>query len=416
VRLLWLILLVLVYPARSSAVVQTRTGALALPSSARPLALAGLDDRQTFLVGTVARTRFDELFAIDASDDTAPRVLWSLEIGARVNAIAVDGKRAYLATGRDDAELLIVDLERRIVAGSFDAEGPADAQLVARIAPGEVRMVRRRSSGPEIFHLAIDGAQVRVLASAENPSSVKAPRPKPMRRFRPRGRLVGAIRHGEPGGAVFHLLVNDRRAHFQVVRERAPVRFEDLDGDGLYVLGCVGDSNTSFQRTRPKWCELVRDEIGDPDVQVVNVAVEGATVTPNLVFPSDATQQMATGLAASPAPDALVLAFGTNDVLQGRSGVEIRDAYLTQRATADAAGLPFYVATTPPTWRCEINGCSHIVAGNVLLRDAFAGSVVEFFTDVPAAHLDADGYHVNEAGQRLRAQRALEFLRNPALD
>lgn len=372
--------------------------------------MAGLEDGRTFLVGTVARTRFDELYAIDASEDgAAPQVIWSLEIGARVNAIAVAGSRAYLATSADDAELIVVDLERRARVASFDAERKADAQRV-RVEGSEIVLARRRNVGPEVYRLAIDGDVITVLGTAEDPRAAVAPKPTPLRRFRPRGRLLESIRHGAPGGARHFLLVNDRRMQFQVVRERAAVAFEDLNGDGRYVLGCVGDSNTSPQPGLRKWCEIIRDRLPDPDFVTVNVSVAGATVNPNLHFDSDATQQMAQVLNGSPAPDAVLLAFGTNDALQLRTPVQIRDAYLAQATTAEAAGIAFYVATTPPLVQC--GACPNIEAHNVLLRDAFGDAIVEFFAGFTPEHFFQDGYHVNAAGQELRATRVVDVIRN----
>src|SRR5690606_33222144 len=103
---------------------------------------------------------------------------------------------------------------------------------------------------------------------------------------------------------------------------------------------------------------------------VINVAENGATVNPNLRFTSDATMQMADVLQRS--PDVLILAFGTNDVFQGRTPQQIHDRYVEQQAVAGAAGIPVFVATTPPIIGCQ-NCTSRIVSGNDLLRKTFAG-------------------------------------------
>lgn len=406
-RVVVLFLLVVLAPAPAAALVQLRVGAVALPTTARPTSLAAAGDG-TFLVGTLERSRFDELFVIDpGADGRTPSISWSLDVGARVNGIAVDGTRAYLATADDAAELVVIDLALRQRVASFDVPGRADGWSVAIPEPGVVELVVRRNSGPERYRLAVTTEAISVLATAEDRTAGSRSRPEDLRRYRVRGRLVARERRAIPGGALYYLVSTERGAQFQVVEEIAPLGFADRDGDGVYRLGCVGDSNTSLIAGVKKWCEILRDALSDPDVAVLNVAVSGATVNPNLRFSSDATMQMAEVLPQ--AADAVVLAFGTNDVFQGRTPQQIHDAYVAQQATADAAGVSFYVATTPPILPCT--SCSTpIEQGNDLLRATFAGRVIEFYTGFGAEHFEGDGFHLNLAGQQLRAARALAVL------
>lgn len=394
-------------PLPAWALMQQRVGALALPTTARPTSLAAAVDG-TFLVGTLRRTRFDELFAIDAGPDgRTPSIVWSLDVGARVNAIAIDGTRAYLATADDAAELMIVDLTLHQRIASFDVPGTADGWGVSTPQPGVAELVVRRNSGPERYRLAVATDPITVIESGEDPTAGAPVRPQGLRRYRPRGRLVGRVRHEIPGGVLYYLASTERGAQFQVVEEFPPVGFRDLDGDGVYRLGCVGDSNTSLQGGFKKWCEIIRDRFSDPDFAVINVAVSGATVNPNLRFTSEAPMQMAAVLPQ--APDVVVLAFGTNDTFQGRTPQQIHDAYVAQEATADAAGVPFYVATTPPIIGCP--NCTPVIEqGNDLLRTTFAGRVIEFYAGFGAEHFGDDHYHLNAAGQQLRVERALDVL------
>ena len=406
-RFFFLSVLLLLVSSPAHALLQFRAGAVVLPTTGRPTSLAATADG-TFLVGTVGRTRFDELFAIDPGPDgRTPTVAWSLDLGVRVNGIAVDGTHAYLATADDAAELMVVDLTLRQRVASFDVPGTADGWSVSVAEPGVVDLVVRRSAGPERYRLSVATDPISVLSTAEDPTAGKPTRPEGLRRYRIRGRLVARERRVIPGGALHYVLSTDRRAQFQVVEEVAPVGFADLDGDGVYRLGCVGDSNTSLVSGLKKWCEIIRDGFSDPDFAVINVAVNGATVNPNLRFTSDATMQMAEVLPQ--APDVLVLAFGTNDVFQGRTPQQIHDAYVALQPVADAAGVPFYVATTPPIIGCP-NCTTPIEQGNGMLRTTFAGRVIEFYTGFGAAEFSPDNYHLNSVGQQLRAERALEVL------
>ena len=389
----------------AEALTQRRVGSTELPTSARPASFAEVGDG-TFLVGTLKRSRFDELFVIDTGPDgRTPSVAWSFDVGARVNAIAVEGTRAYLATGDDTAELLIIDLVSRTAVASFDVPGRADGWSVRVLESGIVDLVVRRNAGPERYRLSEVGGTVDLLEAAEDPTAGRTVRPQSLRRYRPRGRLIGRLRRDVPGGVLHYLLATERGAPFQVIEEIPPLGFRDVDGDGVYRLGCVGDSKTSLLAGFTKWCEIIRNALFDPDFAVINVAENGATVNPNLRFTSDATMQMADVLQRS--PDVLILAFGTNDVFQGRTPQQIHDRYVEQQAVAGAAGIPVFVATTPPIIGCQ-NCTSRIVSGNDLLRKTFAGRVIEFHTGFAAQHFIEDGYHCNDLGQQLRAERALE--------
>jgi lysophospholipase L1-like esterase len=188
-----------------------------------------------------------------------------------------------------------------------------------------------------------------------------------------------------------------------------PVRFRDANGDGVFRLACLGDSNTQAP-LEPKWCEKLRDLVADPRFEVVNVAIAGATVVEDARVPSRASEQLQEVLPLE--PDALVLSFGTNDRLLGNAPTAIRDAYAVIAAAADAAGMVAYVATTPPTRPCVDAGCPQIAAANLVLWEAFGAHVIDFFDGVVRAHL-VDAFHLGDAAQDLRAERAFAVIENP---
>lgn len=283
------------------------------------------------------------------------------------NAIAVEGTRAYLATGDNRAELVVVDVETGATLGTFDAVGGADALSVKLLGPGVVKLGRRMSDAPEVYHLDVsDPTAIKVLSTGERNKHVKwKPTPPP------------------------------------------PVRFADVNGDGVFRLGCLGDSNTIGHA----WCEMLRDLIADPRFDVVNVAVSGATVGPNVMWSSDAAEQLARVLPSG--PDALVLAFGTNDRFHGRSAHDVVAAYVERVNDAAALGLPAYVATTPPMACFAATPCTKIEESNALLRATFAGDgVIEFFDGFGGEHFK-DNIHLNHEGQAMRAERAAAVIASP---
>lgn len=291
----------------------------------------------------------------------------------RVHAIAVDGDRVYLATGDNRAELLVVDIDTGETLGAFDAEGGADALSVRVIRPGIVKLGRRQSDAPEVYRLDVsDPAHIVVLETGEREHNVRW-KPVPP----------------------------------------SPVRFRDVNGDGVFRLACLGDSNTVPLPALGivKWCEMLAAAIDDPRFEIVNLGWGGATVCPNLKFASDAAQQMDAALAAD--VDAVVLAFGTNDRLQGRSVDEIVDAYGLQASVAAEAGVAFFVATTPPMGGCSGEGCAQLFALHERLEDAYAGHAIDFFTGFAEDDFKPDRIHLNDAGQARRAERALAVIESP---
>ncbi|MEW6269095.1 MAG: hypothetical protein AB1689_07330, partial [Thermodesulfobacteriota bacterium] len=81
--------------------------------------------------------------------------------------------------------------------------------------------------------------------------------------------------------------------------------------------------------------------------------------------------------------------------------------------TAEAAGIAFYVATTPPLGSCGESGCTSIRATNDLLRASFAGRFRESFDGFTSEHFHPDRLHLNDAGPGLRAERAFDLLAIP---
>ncbi|MBM4243667.1 MAG: SGNH/GDSL hydrolase family protein [Deltaproteobacteria bacterium] len=386
-----------------------RVAALALPSGSIPTSSALDAPRELLLIGTTEAAAAPEMLAIDLGATLrAPRFAWGVEIGATVHDVAVADGLALLATSDDAAELVVVDLATRSRVGAFDAPGDADG-LSVRVAGDVVKLGRRKSDAPELYRLdASDPAHVVLVRAAERPRSVRARRVRDVPRYAYSGTLVTR----EESGDLLWLVTAPPVAEIAVVERIAPVAFADADGDGTWRLGCVGDSNTAFT-FQLKWCELLRDAIDDPDLAIVNVAVSGATVvSPNLRFFSDATQQMARVLPEG--PDAVVLAFGTNDRFQSRTPEEVQAAYEVQAAVASAAGVAFYAATTPPLGGCIAGGaglpCQRIAQQNALLRAAFGERVLEFFDGFGTPHFYPDDIHLNVAGQALRAERALGVL------
>ncbi len=406
-RMLASVLAVCLTAAPAASVFQEPQATLGLPTTARAVALALVPGEDTLVVGTRRRLGADELFVVEfAADGTHPGVRWSLDLDAHVRAVVVEAGFAYVATSDDAAELIVVDLTQRQRVAALDAPGTGNGEQLTVVAPGEVLLQRRPGDGPEVYRVTMREGALVVLESAEAPWPGRRPRSLPLCCYRvDRGIVITRVRRVVPGGALHFLLTTHRRAALHIVRETTQVAFPDVDGDGLYRLACLGDSNTAPFWPARKWCEQLSGLLLDRHFATLNLAVPGATVTSTPA--AGAGAQLDAALASG--VDAVVAAFGTNDVFWGRRPTEIRDAYLALAARAAAAGLAFYVATTPPI----VGGCPACAETNELLRAAFPGRVLDFDTGFTARHFVRDGYHVNQDGQDLRALRAAELLRWP---
>ena len=185
----------------------------------------------------------------------------------------------------------------------------------------------------------------------------------------------------------------------------------DVDGDGRIVIACLGDSNTETRWPpphTPKWCEFAAAE--RPGWTFTNYAVGGATVTRPTDERSWIDPQLDAARGTDPL-DAVVLAFGTNDVRTGRSTTDIVAAYRAAAARASATGARVFVALTPPIYPPEPEHADAIAALNATLRRAFpADQIIDFATGMGAGDFEPDGLHPNRTGQFKRAQAALRTL------
>lgn len=365
-------------------------------------------------------------------------------------------EHAYVTTGSNDAEVVAVSIqpgEQPFVDQIIDLPGSADALCVAP-SGGLLFVGRRRSAEAELVVLHLDGT---VLGQLDLPQSIEAidVSPEVLRVSSARWtylvdvndpakpRLVATVpRDSSPlppvkvklttdfviDGPVAYFSTRQRNADLQEADLDLPFSFPDADGDGVWRLGCLGDSNTESSNTLTRWCEKLADLIKDPRFVIVNFAVAGATA---ISSGNDAAIQVDAALDPSAHLDAAILAFGTNDTnlvnfsadpaLFETQITAIADAIEQHAARLSAAGTSVYVATTPPRWKALFgpDGFNErIVALNDEIRARFPESAqIEFYDGFhPDTSEIGDGVHLNQRGQDKRAWRALRVLRRYLID
>lgn len=422
-----------------------------------PTALATADGR-VFAIDRSDLTVFDPLATVASPGErvTLPRRPTDL---AFLRSIAFEpetslhrvAERVYVTTASNDAELVAIAVqpgEAPAIERVVDLPGLADA-LCVTARDGLVVTGRRRSSEHEIVVLGPDGT---VLGGLDLPQSIRTIEASSgvVRASSTRWTylvdvavpaqptlLATVPREASPlaplavartadfviDGPMAWFATRTRDAGLQAVDLDLPFSFADADSDGVWRLGCLGDSNTDPHTSMTRWCEKLASLIDDPRFAIVNFAVAGATA---IATDNDASTQVAAALDPDLHLDAAILAFGTNDTnlvwfspdpaLFGTQITAIADAIEQHAATLRAAGVAVFVATTPPRWKALFgpDGFNdRIVALNAAVRARVPeASLIDFYEGFhPDASELADGVHLNQRGQDKRAWRALGVLR-----
>ncbi|MGH7786341.1 MAG: GDSL-type esterase/lipase family protein [Candidatus Binatia bacterium] len=364
-----------------------------------------------FFVGAQANAS-QELVAIDVSSPTAPRTRWMAELGTDVNAIAVQAPYLFVATDDDDAELMVLDLDTGAVVGGYDVVGDTDA-----IAVGFYGYLLLTTSDNRLLLLDITNPTAPTLFQTISIAPA-APLWRPFAFSTPyaAGGSILAVARGSADPALTVLLATAATDQFLVVANlRDQLTFPDANGDGVWHLSCLGDSNT-WAGFYGSWCNGLAGGgpagIWNDTFAVTNYGELGAQVANYSPNSTHGPSQLQEVLAAGDS-DAVVLAFGTNDLseVQGNKNPwQTLAAYIDLAGDAEAAGLTVFVALTPPIiGNAAAN--AKIDALNVLIELVFPSAhVLDFHTGFDARHILGDGVHMNSEGHTKRTVRAKHRL------
>lgn len=331
----------------------------------------------------------------------------SIDLPGTADALAITsvGERLYVGRARSprDAELVVLDASGEIL-GSLDLPDAIDE---VEVAGDELRASSRRRT----FTIDVaDPARPRLLAT-----TLRAATPAPPLQ-------VPLTTDFAVDGPMAYLAVKKNGREVQQVRLPRSFAFDDVDGDGRWSVGCVGDSNTTLHPGLTRWCEKLVELVDDPRFAVVNFAVSGATAIPSGV---PGAAQVAAALDPQLAIDAVVVSLGTNDTnlvhfasdpARFESQLDAITEHLAAHvASIEASGRTAYVATLPPRPRALYgpDGFNErIVALNERIRATSApGAVIEHYDFFYADERELlDGVHLNQRGQDKRAWRALQVL------
>ncbi|MEK7630886.1 MAG: GDSL-type esterase/lipase family protein [Patescibacteria group bacterium] len=404
--------------------------------SASGLSLAVSNNRLYLGTANNSGANGKEFLVLDISNPESPGLVGSFEVGAQVKSIAIDNNKAYIVTSNTTAELRMLDISNPLaisLIATYNLPGNGIANAITH-KNGFLYVVSNNggSPQPDFFEFSTDNNFFTLVSSADLASDNNDIVVRAGRAFiatqtvgkqltildvsNPMSPVLfstynagGASNKIKMNGPHIYLATGNNTQELQVVNPLVPLRILDINNDGIIRIGCLGDSNT-FNWSRARWCDFLVQQIAvQTPVGNNSPAFTGATVTHN---PKgglwDAYGQMPMVLAAG--VDVIILPFGTNDInLFHRTPEEIVAAYSENKATAEAAGFPVFIALTPPL-QDGILGIPQPEreATNNLIKQTFPSEYIIDFSSTMIPEDYGDLVHMNNYGQFERARKAYE--------
>lgn len=358
-----------------------------------------------------------EYFRIDLEDPQSPRIVSRVELGATVTALLLLPDVIYLGVDDPAGELVALDARTMEVRGRVDLPGSAPLVRIG-LAYGYLAGLRDPERGSknsvmlsrdDIFSptLTIEASASVWLGVILVPARVAA-------RAQP-GELIGWRRHpGDPALTVAaYATSEDPLRLLRGADDR--LRLRDRNADGVLRFACVGDSNTVLVvDIRPmSWCVVLRDEVWRSDFEIVNSSEVGAGLRS---FGESKRGAFLLEQALAEAPDAVLLALGTNDLdyfhaddIEGDAADRVGKMQEFEKKVL-ATGADFFVALVPPRYD-GIGPPGALDALNAAIRSTWPSEqILDFHSAMPRSFFRADGLHFTGLGQAERARRAYAFL------
>lgn len=451
--ILWTLVL-----ASQSAGAEARVSSVAIPGPV--VRLSEVDGNFFVLQGEPPN---QTIYVIDATDPASARIARAIPVEGTLVEFVANPQHLFLAMLDDEAALRIVDWKTGMTISRYRAPSGRGATQLALGGPfwktvspltdpyGPIHLSTTNNEGTQTLFVldVLDPAAPKLVLQQELPASaarespsntpdeptakaINTPSQKPIAQLQPPNddalkrfaqplpsdvvpSTVMALARSSKDPRITALLTNRPQTELILVQDlEHRLTFDDINGDGVLRLSCLGDSNTSIDLRRfpVSWCTAIAYFIWNPRFQTWNHSVIGATLIPGARI-SPAPEQLETALSRG--ADAVVLAFGTNDLFAGDSPERIVTAYLKLVEQAEKSGLTVYVATTPPTNQKGAAGAAQVTPLNSLIEETFpSAQVIDFHSGFSAAHF-LDGLHVTPVGQMLRAERAaLRLIATPA--
>jgi len=420
-------------------------GSYDLPGGSNVRALY-LDSARLY-VGTVVNNSGSEFYIFDTSNPLTPVLLGSYEIGAHVNGIVVHRGFAYLATSNKAKEFIALGVQNPQAITevySYNMPGSPAARGVTKQNERIYVVSDNNGSYPDFYVFSAGGAgSVRIssinLGSNNNDIAVvggwafvgtdtdtaglkivNIANPVAPRLYSSLN-TFSKVKGIDVSAAFVHLATNKDTLEYQIVDPMFAISpiVSDQNHDGRITVVCHGDSNTQagVAPVGDGWCERFGGMMNSANFPSINHGLGGTTITDNGMYFLGFEMYAGNRIAASlfdDHPDAMMLAFGTNDIrVASSSAADIVSEYARQKVNAESQGVKTFIALTPyftssfpdeKIWNAKVNKL------NALIRATFSpGDILDFNSNMLSGDYQ-DVVHLGTLGQLKRASVAYKHL------
>ncbi|OGF74604.1 hypothetical protein A3J56_02875 [Candidatus Giovannonibacteria bacterium RIFCSPHIGHO2_02_FULL_46_20] len=418
------------------------------PSGNNALSVYAVADK--VFLGTQNYLAGNEFYILHASSSAPVTFLGSYDVSSSVNDIDVNGDYAYLATLQGSREFLILNISNPsaiTLKAPINVAGTTEANGVAYSNGKLYGVTNNNGSNPDFFIWEFsDTTPLRILGSydigtqnsdvyaygdymyvstsnsAGNVYEINVADPStPAVRL---AYLAGAPVNGIAiKDSLAHIITNAVEYQIAFLGSNQEPMLQDINGDGLVTISCLGDSNTGqipATTTLKSWCTI----LGEVTVSSTNGVWR---TTSRAAAGADLMRYGMTQLAAAledDKADAIVSAFGGWDMTfltaTSSSGQytwsNIMNEYKRMQAAAQSYGAEFFVVlhtavTTQDSFSIQLNN-NTLDFHNRLLHTFPRALVIDFFSPVVRPDDYFDHVHLNQSGHNKAGQEAIHETYN----
>jgi hypothetical protein len=405
----------------------------------------------------------EELYVLDTTNPANIVTLGTYEVNDNVNDIVVNRDFAYLATATPTREVCVLKITNPAqisIVGSYDIPGTNEAKALD-FSVDKLYVVSRGSYSKDffVFNVGSTGALSLVGTSytGGNPldvyiygqqayvtTSIPAQGLVLVNVSNPAAPIIsGSFDTQTDANAVWvrralaYVVTNVNTKEVQVIsfsNNIEPV-ITDINGDSIRTISCTGDSNTEGVPGITPWPAFLQGLITGyyqlPNVQIINRAKGFSTAVPipDSDF-SDSIKQFNIA-TANDFPDAIMMAFGTNDIaftitsavnnnttLSSANFNAILDTYRSLITMGKALNLKLYFAYVPAPYDQTITADyrnNYTLLVNSRMRYELPREyLLDFYytLKIPEDYY-GDTLHMNNSGQFKRAVEASSKIVQP---
>lgn len=325
---------------------------------------------------TLVGLRLTGVFDSDLQTPTNSRLILPLKSKARVDQTITLRIGLTSLNGSPFSKYIPGDISSRSLIGSKD--------LSLRVHPGDNYLVIQDEMNSLLSQAISDSNWI---SGSENTLGIS----------------ISRLDSGRSNFTINHSDRDSKWVELQICNGYCPLVDQNMDGQ--ISISCIGDSNTGTGKQK-SWCAYLQDLGQSQNWTTHNHGVGGTYVT------RQGPKHLQWALSADH-PDAVIMAYGTNDAAAGISPQEVTDAYLALMPDISASSARSFVALSPPhlCYAFIPMPSDPVIPLNQEITDRVNSiSIIDFYSIMNPNTDYKDCIHMNDLGQQKRAQAAFDKL------